>query len=373
MTGGVPYLDLGAAYRELAPELDAAVLRVLRSGRYILGPEVEAFETAFAAHTGTAQAVGCATGLDALILALRALGIGTGDEVIVPSNTYIATWLAVSAVGATIVPVEPDPDSALIEARAVAAAIGPRTAAVLCVHLYGRACDWRPLRALCDARSIALVEDAAQAHGAQRDGRRAGAFGHVGCFSFYPSKNLGALGDAGAVTTDDAALADRVRVLRNYGSRERYNNEVEGMNSRLDPVQAAVLGVKLEHLDAWNARRLAIAAGYDAALADVPGLVLPPARHGDVHHLYVLRTDDRDGLRAHLTSAGVGSEVHYPIPPHRSEAYARLGHRAGAFPIAERLASEVLSLPIGPQLQRAQATAVTDAVRAWRPAAALAA
>jgi dTDP-4-amino-4,6-dideoxygalactose transaminase len=373
MTAGVPYLDLGAGYRELANELDAAVLRVLRSGRYILGPEVEAFETAFAAHTGTAHAVGCATGLDALILALRALGIGPGDEVIVPSNTYIATWLAISAVGATIVPVEPDLDTALIEPAAVAAAIGPRTAAVLCVHLYGRACDGQALRALCDAHKIALIEDAAQAHGARRDGVLAGAFGHVGCFSFYPSKNLGALGDAGAVTTADAALADRVRVLRNYGSRERYNNEVEGMNSRLDPVQAAVLSVKLAHLDAWNARRQAIAATYDGALAGLPELALPAARDGDVHHLYVVRSADRDGLRAHLTAAGVGSEIHYPIPPHRSEAYARLGHRPGAFPIAERLAAEVLSLPIGPQLARVQAEAVIDAVRAWRPAVALAA
>jgi dTDP-4-amino-4,6-dideoxygalactose transaminase len=373
MTAAVPYLDLGAAYRELAEELDAAVLRVLRSGRYILGPEVEAFEHAFAAHTGTAHAVGCATGLDALILALRALGIGAGDEVVVPSNTYIATWLAVSAVGATIVPVEPDPVTALIDAGGVRAAIGPRTAAVLCVHLYGRACDWRDLRALCDAHGVALVEDAAQAHGAQRDGRRAGAFGHAGCFSFYPSKNLGALGDAGAVTTDDPVIADRIRVLRNYGSRERYANEVEGMNSRLDPVQAAVLGVKLRHLDGWNARRSAIAAAYDAALADVPGLSVPPRRDGDVHHLYVVRAADRDDLRAHLTAAGIGTEIHYPVPPHRSEAYARFGHRAGAFPVAERLAAEVLSLPIGPQLDAAGVRAVIDAVRAWRRAAAVAA
>jgi dTDP-3-amino-3,4,6-trideoxy-alpha-D-glucose transaminase len=373
MSVGVPYLDLGAAYRELADDLDAAVLRVLRSGRYILGPEVEAFEAAFAAYTGTVHAVGCATGLDALILALRALGVGPGDEVIVPSNTYIATWLAVSAVGARIVPVEPDPQSALIEPTVVAAAIGPRTAAVLCVHLYGRACDGRALRALCDARSIALIEDAAQAHGAQRDGVRAGAFGHVGCFSFYPSKNLGALGDAGAVTTDDAALADRVRVLRNYGSRERYNNEVEGMNSRLDPVQAAVLSVKLAHLDAWNARRQAIAAAYDGALASLAEIAVATAREGDVQHLYVVRSTDRDGLRAHLTAAGVGSEIHYPIPPHLSDAYAHLGHRAGAFPVAERLAAEVLSLPIGPQLAPVQVEAVIDAVRAWRPAVALAA
>jgi dTDP-4-amino-4,6-dideoxygalactose transaminase len=364
----VPYLDLGAANRELQDEIEAAVLRVVRSGRYILGPEVEAFEHRFAAHTGCAHTIGCASGLDALTLALRALGIGPGDEVIVPSNTYIATWLAVSAAGATIVPVEPDEETALLDAAGVRAAIGPRTAAVLAVHLYGRMVDWRALRELCDTHSVALVEDAAQAHGARRDGRRAGAVGHVGCFSFYPSKNLGAMGDAGALTTDDAAVAERVRVLRNYGARERYRNDVQGMNSRLDPIQAAVLGVKLAHLDEHNARRRAVAAGYDAALADVDGLQIPPAGGQDhVHHLYVVRTTERDALRAQLDAAGIGSEVHYPIPPHRSDAYAALGLAPGSLPIAERLAAEVLSLPIGPQLSELQTHAVARAVRAWAP------
>jgi dTDP-4-amino-4,6-dideoxygalactose transaminase len=364
LSPAVPYLDLGAANRELQAEIEAAVLRVVRSGRYVLGPEVEAFEHAFAAHTGCAHAVGCASGLDALTLALRALGVGPGDEVVVPSNTYIATWLAVSAVGATIVPVEPDEQSA----AGVRAAIGPRTAAVLVVHLYGRMADWRDLRALCDAHSIALVEDAAQAHGALRDGRRAGAVGHVGCFSFYPSKNLGAMGDAGALTTHDAALAERVRVLRNYGARERYRNDMQGMNSRLDPIQAAVLGVKLVHLDAHTARRRAVAAAYDAALAGVDGVRIPPAGGEDqVHHLYVVRTAERDALRAHLDAAGIGSEVHYPIPPHRSDAYAGLGLAAGSLPIAERLAAEVLSLPIGPRLSELQVHAVARAVRAWTP------
>jgi dTDP-4-amino-4,6-dideoxygalactose transaminase len=373
MSDGVPYLDLGAAYRELAEEIDAAVLRVVRSGRYILGPEVEAFEADFAAYCETRHAIGCATGLDALVLALRALGIGPGDEVVVPSNTFIATWLAVSAVGADIVAVDPDPVTALIEPGAVAAAIGPRTAAVICVHLYGRVCDGLALRALCDAHGLALIEDAAQAHGAERDGIRAGAFGHVGCFSFYPVKNLGALGDGGGVTTDDPALADRVRILRNYGSRERYKNEVEGMNSRLDPIQAAVLSVKLAHLDAWNARRVATARCYDAGLATAAGLTPPPVRDGDVHHLYVVRSADRDGLQAHLTGARIGSEIHYPVAPHLSDAYTHLGHRPGAFPVAERLAAEVLSLPIGPQLERVQVETVIDTVRAWQPAAALAA
>jgi dTDP-4-amino-4,6-dideoxygalactose transaminase len=362
----VPYLDLGAVNRELQDEIEAAVLRVVRSGRYVLGPEVEAFESDFAAYCGSAHAVACASGLDALVLALRGLGVGPGDEVIVPSNTYIATWLAVSAVGATIVPVEPDEDSALIDVDGARAAIGPRTAAVLAVHLYGRLVDWRPLRALCDERGLALVEDAAQAHGAARDGRRAGAVGHVGCFSFYPSKNLGALGDAGALTTDDPGLAERVRVLRNYGARERYRNEVRGVNSRLDPIQAAVLGVKLAHLDADNARRRAVARVYDAGLAGLDGIAIPPAGDEDhVHHLYVVRAAERDALRAHLGAAGIGTEVHYPIPPHLSEAYAGLGLGPGSLPIAERLADEVLSLPMAPQLSEASATAVVRAVCVW--------
>jgi dTDP-4-amino-4,6-dideoxygalactose transaminase len=338
----------------------------VRSGRYVLGPEVESFEHAFASHCGTAHAVGCASGLDALVLALRALGVGPGDEVVVPSNTYIATWLAVSAVGAVVVPVEPDEETSLIEVEAVRAALGPRTAAVLVVHLYGRLVDWRPLRALCDARGVALVEDAAQAHGAVRDGRRAGAAGHVGCFSFYPSKNLGALGDGGAVTTDDAALAERVKVLRNYGARERYRNEVRGMNSRLDPVQAAVLGVKLARLEADNARRRAVARAYDERLAGVEGVRVPPAGDEDhVHHLYVVRAVERESLRAHLAQAGIGTEVHYPIAPHRSEAYADLGFGPGSLPIAERLADEVLSLPMAPHLDAAAVDAVVGAVASW--------
>ncbi len=337
---------------------------MLHSGWYVLGPEVEAFEEEFATWVGTDHAVGVASGLDALELALRALDIGPGDEVIVPSNTYIATWLAISAVGATIVAVEPDEETFAITPQAVEAAITPSTAAVLCVHLHGRVAFAAELRALCDQRGLALVEDAAQAHGA----RGAGSTGHVAAFSFYPSKNLGAQGDAGAVTTSDPAIAARVRVLRNYGSRERYRNEERGMNSRLDPIQAAMLRVKLAHVDAWNERRRGIAARYCDALAEV-GLVLPamPADPQDhVWHLYVVRDrEDRDGLRERLAAAGIATQIHYPIPPHRSGAYADLA--LGPFPVAERLADEVLSLPIGPHLGDAAVEAVTAALLEARP------
>jgi len=360
----VPFLDLGAAYDELRDELDAAALRVLHSGWYVLGPEVEAFEQEFAAWVGTQHAVGVASGLDALELALRALGVGPGDEVVVPSNTYIATWLAISAVGARIVPVEPDEETYAMTPDAVAAAITPRTAAVLCVHLHGRVAYATEMRALCDRRGIALVEDAAQAHGA----RGAGSTGHAAAFSFYPSKNLGAQGDGGAVTTNDPAVADRIRVLRNYGSRERYLNEVRGVNSRLDPIQAAMLRVKLPHVDAWNDRRRALAAQYTQALSG-SGLVLPSDAGDDhVFHLYVVRdADDRDGLRDRLAAAGVDTQVHYPVPPHRSGAYA--DHGFGPFPVAERLAAEVLSLPIGPQLPAAAVERVADALRGVRAVA----
>jgi dTDP-4-amino-4,6-dideoxygalactose transaminase len=362
----VPFLDLGAAYAELRDELDAAALRVLHSGWYVLGPEVEAFEDEFAAWVGTRHAVGCASGLDALVLALRALGVGPGDEVIVPSNTYIASWLAVSAVGATIVPVEPDETTFAITPEAVGTAVTARTAAVMCVHLHGRVAHAHELRLLCDRLGLALVEDAAQAHGA----RGAGSTGHIAAFSFYPSKNLGAQGDAGAVTTDDAALADRVRVLRNYGSRERYLNEEQGLNSRLDPIQAAMLRVKLAHVDAWNDRRRTLAARYTRALAGSCDLVLPRddgAAH--VWHLYVVRDPrDRDGLRDALGELGVSTQVHYPVPPHRSGAYADLA--LGPFPVADRLAAEVLSLPIGPQLPAAAVDRVCDAVTEVRHAVA---
>lgn len=347
----IPFLDLGAAYRALKTEIDSAVQRVLESGWYILGPEVEEFEAEWAAWCGAGHAVGLANGLDALILALRALEVGPGDEVIVPSNTYIATWLAVTTVGARPVPVEPDPATHNIEPTRIAAAITPTTKVILPVHLYGQPADLDPILALARARGLAVVEDAAQAHGARYKGRRIGAHGDVVCWSFYPGKNLGALGDGGAVTTDRADLADRIRVLRNYGSRVKYINELQGVNSRLDPIQAAVLRAKLPHLDAWTAHRSAIAAAYAEGLRD-SGLILPqvPDWADPAWHLYVVRSPDRDGLQRRLTAAGIGTLIHYPIPPHMQAAYADLGLSPEALPLARQLAAEVLSLPMGPQL-----------------------
>lgn len=361
----IPFLDLGAAYRELKTEIDAAIQRVLDSGWYILGPEVEAFEAEWAAYCEADHAVGVANGLDALILAMRALDIGPGDEVIVPANTYIATWLAVSSVGARPVPVEPDPATHNIDPARIAAAISPATRALLPVHLYGQPADLDPILALARQHGLSVIEDAAQAHGARYRGQRIGAHGDVVCWSFYPGKNLGALGDAGAVTTNRADLADRIRVLRNYGSRMKYVNEVQGVNSRLDPMQAAVLRAKLPHLDAWTDRRRAIAAAYAEGLRD-SGLILPHVSDtaDPAWHLYVVRSPDRDGLQKRLAKAGVGTLIHYPIPPHMQAAYADLSLAPDALPLARALAEEMLSLPIGPQLPLADAVLVINAVRA---------
>jgi dTDP-4-amino-4,6-dideoxygalactose transaminase len=361
----VPFLDLGAPYRELKPEIDAAVMRVLESGWYILGPEVEAFETEWAAYCEARHAVGLANGLDALTLALRALDVGAGDEVIVASNTYIATWLAVSAVGAVPVPVEPDPATHNIDTSRIAAAITERTRAIMPVHLYGQPADMDPICDLARRHGLKVVEDAAQAHGARYKGKRIGAHGDVVCWSFYPTKNLGALGDAGAVTTDDVELAARIALLRNYGSRAKYTNDVPGVNSRLDPVQAAILRAKLPYLDEWTERRRAIASAYGEALSGA-GLALPqvPDWADPVWHVYALCSPERDALQARLEAAGIGTLIHYPIPPHMAGAYADMGFAPDDFPIARRLADEVLSLPIGPQLSEEQARAVVTAVQA---------
>jgi dTDP-4-amino-4,6-dideoxygalactose transaminase len=357
----VPFLDLGAATRELRAEIDGAIARVLDSGWYILGAETEAFEREYAAWVGAAHCVGVGNGLDALRLALMALGVGPGDEVIVPSNTYIATWLAVTEVGAIPVPVEPREDTYNLDPERVEAAITPRTRALLPVHLYGQPADLTSLLAIANKHGLSVLEDAAQAHGARHEGLRIGAHGHAVAWSFYPGKNLGALGDAGAVTTNDPALAERVRVLGNYGSRRKYVNDVNGLNSRLDPLQAAVLRVKLQHLEAWNARRQRVAQRYLEVLAGSE-LVLPQVRAGaePVWHLFVIRSQARDALAARLAAAGIQTLIHYPIPPHRQAAYASLGHAVGAFPLAERLADEVLSLPMGPHLQDAQVERVLE-------------
>ncbi len=362
----VPFLDVGAAYVELRDEIDAAFHRVMQGGWYILGEEVEAFEREWAAYCGVAHCIGVANGLEALQLVLQAWGIGKGDEVIVPSNTYIATWLAVSHVGARPVPVEPDIATYNVDPRRIEAAISPRTRAIVPVHLYGQPTDMDPLNEIASSHGLRVLEDAAQAHGARYGGHRTGSLGQAAGWSFYPGKNLGAFGDAGAVTTDDGDLADKVRVLRNYGSRVKYLNEVKGYNSRLDPLQAAFLRVKLAHLDEWNARRETVAARYLKELAGVPGLGLPrvPAWAHPIWHQFVVRHHRRDSLQVALCERGIGTMIHYPVPPHLSDAYADLGVLPGSLPIAERLAATVLSLPIGPHLEPDAVRAVVDAFRA---------
>ena len=348
----IPFLDLRAAYLELKPEIDAAVARVLDSGYYILGPEVEAFEAEWAAYCEAKHAVGVANGLDALHLALRAMDVGPGDEVIVPSHTYIATWLAVSHCGATPVPVEPVEATYNIDPARIEEAITPRTKVILPVHLYGQPVDLDPILDIARRHGLRVLEDAAQAHGARYKGRRIGAHGDAVAWSFYPGKNLGALGDAGAVTTNDPEIADRIRVLRNYGSRVKYVNEVQGFNSRIDPIQAAVLRVKLHRLDEWNARRAAIAARYFEGLAH-NGLALPrvPGWAEPVWHLFVVRSAQRDRLLRRLTEAGVSTLIHYPVPLHSQAAYASEALGMTAPLAAKKIADQVISLPIGPHLK----------------------
>lgn len=362
----VPFLDLKAAYQALAKELDEAVLRASRSGWYIGGPEVEAFETAFAQYTHAQHCVGVGTGLDALILALRALDIGAGDEVIVPSHTFIATWLAVSAVGATPIPVEPKFGTYLITAEDIAPHITANTKVIMPVHLYGMPANMPAICALAKQHGLYVVEDAAQAHGASMDGQRIGSHGDVVAWSFYPGKNLGALGDGGAVTTQTPALAQRIRQLGNYGSAVKYYNEELGVNSRLDPIQAAVLAIKLKYLDAWNARRQAIAAQYQAAFTDIP-ITLPSTPHGanPVWHLYVIATPQREALQQHLTQSGVQTLIHYPVPPHLQLAYQHVGFAKGQYPVAEQYAQQVLSLPIGPQMSDEEVAHTIEAVKSF--------
>ncbi len=362
----VPFLDFVSPYEELKAELDEAYFRFMRSAWYILGKEVEAFEQEFATYCGVKHCVGVGNGLEALHLILRAYDIGDGDEVIVPSNTYIATWLAVSYAGAVPVPVESDPKTFNLDPDRIAAALTPNTKAIMPVHLYGQPADMDPIMALARRHGLKVIEDNAQAQGARYKGRRTGSLGDAAGHSFYPGKNLGAFGDAGGVTTDDAALADRVRTLRNYGSKKKYYNEVMGYNSRLDEMQAALLRVKLNVLDQWNQRRAVVAQRYLREIKPVPGLVLPfvSAWVEPVWHLFVVRHPNRDGLQQKLNAAGIGTLIHYPVPAHLSGAYADAGWKRGDFPLAENSADMVLSLPIGPHLTPSQADLVIEAVNA---------
>jgi dTDP-4-amino-4,6-dideoxygalactose transaminase len=362
-TRAVPFLDLKAAYEELHVEIDAATRRVLSSGWYILGDEVRSFEEEFAAYIGAGHCVGVSNGLDALHLVLRAWNIGPGDEVLVASNTYIATWLAVSYCGATPVPVESDPATHNIDATRIEAAITPRTKVILPVHLYGQPADMTAIMEIASRHGLLVLEDCAQAHGAKERRRKAGMLGHAAAWSFYPGKNLGALGDGGAVTTNDEHLAERIRMLANYGSAIKYQHRLKGFNCRLDEVQAAVLRVKLRLLDEWNARRTAIADRYlrniqhaNVSLPSVPPWATPS------WHLFVILAERRDALQSALATEEIHTLIHYPTPPYLQDAYSEFRARAAEWPIATRLSERVLSLPIGPHMQDWQVERVIEAV-----------
>ncbi|HTY87901.1 MAG TPA: DegT/DnrJ/EryC1/StrS family aminotransferase [Candidatus Acidoferrum sp.] len=360
----VPFLELKPAYVELRNEFDAAYHRVMESGYYLLGRELEAFEVEYATYCGAKCCVAVGNGLDALHLILRAYEIGAGDEVIVPAHTFIATWLAVSYAGAVPVPVEPDIRTGNLDPASIAAAITPKTRAVMPVHLYGQPADMDPIMALARQHGLKVIEDSAQAQGARYKGRRTGSLGDAAGHSFYPGKNLGAFSDAGAVTTNDAELADRVRTLRNYGSSKKYFHDHKGFNSRVDELQAAFLRVKLGHLDEWNARRRMMATRYLAELAEAPELTQPlvPDWAEPVWHLYVVRHAQRDELQQKLAAAGIGTLIHYPVAAHLSGAYSDRQFARGTFPVAETLADTVLSLPLGPHLAKEQVDAVIEEV-----------
>jgi dTDP-4-amino-4,6-dideoxygalactose transaminase len=360
----VPFLDLVAGYKELKSEIDDSLARVLASSNYIGGSEVEAFESEFAEYCNSKHAVGVANGLDALHLTLRAMGVSTGDEVIVPSNTYIATWLAVSQCGAKPIPVEPDPLTYNIDPNQLEAKITNLTKVILPVHLYGQPADMDPIFAIAKKYGLRVLEDGAQAHGARYKGKRIGSLSDAVAWSFYPGKNLGAIGDAGAITTNDALLADKIRMLRNYGSRIKYVNEVQGYNSRLDPIQAAILRVKLKHLDEWNYRRNSIAKLYSSSLSGCKNLTLPTVAvwAQSVWHLFVVLHPKRDLLQNLLSATGIDTLIHYPIPPYRQQAYSQEFTLKNEFVIADKIANQCLSLPIGPHLTESEASDVITAI-----------
>ena len=360
----IAFVDLHAQHQPLRAALDRAIGEVVASGQFILGPQVAAFEQRFAAYCGARHAIGVGNGMDALRLALMALDVRGGDEVILPANTYVATALAVSAVGAVPVLVDCDPRTYNLDPRGLERAVTPRTRVIMPVHLTGQAADMDAVMAVAERRGLHVIEDAAQAHGAAWRGRRCGSIGAVGCFSFYPSKNLGAFGDAGMAVTNDDALARRLAQLRNYGQSQKYDHVAAGLNSRLDSLQAAVLAVKLPHLDRWNEARVSRAARYRAALRGVGDLRLQEIAPGatSVYHLFVVETEHRDRLRRHLADAGIDTGVHYPVPIHLQPAYAA-GYRMGQFPHTEALARRSLSLPMFPELRDDQVDAVAAAIR----------
>lgn len=366
----VPFLDLKIQYRSLRPELDAAIAGVLESASFVGGPDVTAFEQEFAAFTGALHAIGVANGTDALVLAARALGIGPGDEVVVPTHTFIATSESMGLLGAKAVFADVDPVTYTLDPAGFRRAITSRTKAVVPVHLYGQPADLTSIVAIAREHGLAVIEDCAQAHGAMYEGRPVGSFGDAGCYSFYPGKNLGAYGDGGAVTVGSAELADRIRSIANHGRKDKYEHAVEGINSRLDSIQAAILRVKLRHLQQWNELRAAHASAYSSALSSTPGVTVPVIMPDRTHvfHLYVIQVDDRDGLLRQFGASGIGAGIHYPIPLHRQPAYADRDIEPGAFPVAERLASRIVSLPMFPELTPEQITRVVDVVAAHQHA-----
>jgi dTDP-4-amino-4,6-dideoxygalactose transaminase len=360
----IEFLDLKSQHVEIREVLNEAFDRVLMSGRYIQGEELDKFETEFAKYCEAVNCVGVGNGLDALHLILRAYNIGVGDEVIVPANTYIASWLAVSYSGATPIAVEPELHTYNIDPKLIEAAISIRTKAIIVVHLYGQPADMDSINKIAKKHNLKVIEDAAQAHGAKYKGKRVGSLGDAAAFSFYPGKNLGAIGDGGAVTTNDVELANKIRVLGNYGSHVKYQNDVKGYNSRLDELQASFLREKLKKLDEWNCRRKMIASEYQNMLSGL-NLVLPyvPNWADPVWHLFVVRSDSRDKLQANLQVKGISTMIHYPIPPHLQTAYAELNFCRGDLPIAEKIHNEVLSLPIGPHLDQIGVKAVVEALK----------
>jgi dTDP-4-amino-4,6-dideoxygalactose transaminase len=359
----VPFVDLQVHHAAIRGEVERAVRALLDRGDFILGGEVQRFEAEYAAFIGTRHAIGVGTGLSAIELALRAFDIAAGDEVITPANTFIATVLAIMGVGATPVFVDMDPATYAIDARAIGAAVTSRTRAIVPVHLYGQPVDLDAVMAVATRHNLLVIEDAAQAHGARYTGRRAGSVGHAAAFSFYPSKNLGAIGDGGMITTNDDAAAEKIRLLHNYGQRVKYHHSIAGTNSRLDTLQAAVLRIKLPHLDGWNAARRRHAAAYTARLGGLVQTPIEAANVEHIYHLYVIETDRRDAVQTALTSRQIDTGIHYPVPAHLQEACAPLGYKAGQFPATEAAAARVLSLPMYPELTEQQIEYVADALR----------
>jgi len=361
----ISFLDMKSPYLELKDELDAAYQRVMESGWYILGEEVTAFEQEFAKKCGVNHCIGVGNGLEALHLILRGYGIGPGDEVIVPANTYIASWLAITYAGATPVPVEPDPRTYNLDPSLITPLITSRTRAIMPVHLYGQPTPIDEISRIAEKHKLRIIEDSAQTHGGTYKGRETGNLGSAAGFSFYPGKNLGAFGDAGTVVTDDAELAGKVRLLGNYGSQKKYYNDLKGYNSRLDPLQAAFLRIKLKHLDEWNARRVKIADFYFQNLTGIPDLVLPYVAPDATHvwHQFVIRHPKRNQLQDFLSKNGIGTLIHYPVPPHLSKAYGDMGYKVGDFPITESLAKTILSIPIGPHLSFEDASFIAEKIK----------